>query len=148
MINLPQYLAALITISGYIIGLGAVTVIDFHGFLAQKSPYWTRATITAHKVTKPLIWLGTFLALIGSLYTLSLNYSTLALIHSIIFIPLVLNGIFLSFVISPYLLEKEKQGKSEDLLPDNIQLKIKLSFVVSVVGWWASLALYLYILLA
>lgn len=148
MPNLSEYLAILTTISGYIVGLGAVTVIDFHGFLAQKSPYWTRATITAHKVTKPLIWLGTILALIGSLYTLTLNYTTLALIHSLIFIPLVLNGIFLSFVISPYLLGKEKQGKSEELLPSNIQFKIKLSFVVSVVGWWSSLALYLYSLLA
>lgn len=144
MINLSEYLATIITISGYIIGLGAVTVIDLHGFLAQKSPYWTRATITAHKITKPLIWLGTSLALIGSVYSLSLEYTTLALTHTLIFIPLVLNGIFLTFVVSPLLLKKEQDGMAEEILPSDIQLKIKVSFVVSVLGWWSSLFLYIY----
>lgn len=54
-------------IAGFIIGLGAVTVIDIHGFLGRKSSYWTEATIRTHKVTKPLIWLGMSLAILGGL---------------------------------------------------------------------------------
>jgi len=50
-------------IAGFIIGLGAVTVIDLHGFLGRKSSYWTEATIRTHKVTKPLIWIGILLAI-------------------------------------------------------------------------------------
>jgi hypothetical protein len=44
------------SIMGYIVGLGAVTVIDLHGFLGRKSAYWTEATTRTHKITKPLIW--------------------------------------------------------------------------------------------
>jgi hypothetical protein len=45
--------------------LGAVTVIDLHGFLGRKSSYWTEATTRTHKVTKPLIWAGLFLQCLG-----------------------------------------------------------------------------------
>jgi hypothetical protein len=34
-------LGVFLIISGYIIGLGAVTVIDILGFLGRKSSYWT-----------------------------------------------------------------------------------------------------------
>ena len=47
-----------IILAGFIIGLGAVTVIDIHGFLGRRSNYWTEATTRTHKVTKPLIWIG------------------------------------------------------------------------------------------
>jgi hypothetical protein len=52
-------------LAGFVVGLGAVTVIDLHGFLGRKSSYWTEATTRTHKVTKPLIWLGLSLAVIG-----------------------------------------------------------------------------------
>jgi hypothetical protein len=58
-------------IAGLIIGLGAVTVIDIHGFIARRSLYWTRATISAHKVTKPMIWVGTFFGACWWYYFLS-----------------------------------------------------------------------------
>ncbi len=54
-------LSILLIFAGLIVGLGAVTVIDLHGFLGRKSPYWAEATTRAHHVTKPLIWLGTLL---------------------------------------------------------------------------------------
>ncbi len=63
-----EILGFFLVISGYIIGLGAVTVIDTLGFLGRKSSYWTETTIRTHKVTKPLIWLGIFLILIGSYF--------------------------------------------------------------------------------
>ncbi len=34
-----QVVSLFILIAGYIIGLGAVTVIDLHGFLGRKSSY-------------------------------------------------------------------------------------------------------------
>jgi hypothetical protein len=64
-----QTCALPIFIAGFIIGLGAVTVIDLHGFLGRKSSYWTEATIRTHKITKPLIWIGIFLAILGGLIT-------------------------------------------------------------------------------
>jgi hypothetical protein len=32
-----------VCIAGFVLGLGAVTVIDLHGFLGRKSSYWTEA---------------------------------------------------------------------------------------------------------
>jgi len=60
-----EFLGLFLFIAGFIIGLGAVTVIEFHGWLARKSEYWTEATTRTHKITKPLIWLGLFMAIIG-----------------------------------------------------------------------------------
>ena len=64
-------LGLFIFMSGFVIGLGAVTVIDIHGFLGRKSSYWTEATTRTHKVTKPLIWGGNLPCNIGWIYFLS-----------------------------------------------------------------------------
>lgn len=142
-----MFAALLITIAGYVIGLGAVTVIDIHGFLGRKSSYWTEATTRTHKVTKPLIWIGTLLALLGGLatYTLlgELDYRG---IHAIAFAVLIANGCFLSFSVSPYLLKREREGRSAELLPSAWQAKITASFIVSFLGWWLTLALFAYTL--
>ncbi len=129
-------------LAGFIIGLGAVTVIDFHGLLARKSKYWTEATTRTHKVTKPLIWAGIALALVGGIiyYRLS-GLSSTATFHLLLLVMLVINGLFLSFRVSPYLLAREKQKKSSTLLPKKWQLKITISFVVSFLGWWSALFL-------
>jgi tryptophan-rich sensory protein len=134
-----------VLMAGYIIGLGAVTVIDLHGFLARKSSYWTRATITSHKITKPLIWIGTFLVTVGSIgfYT-SLGINNISYIHWTILSILIINGSFLSFWLSPRLLQREKEGKAEELLPQNWQNAIFVSFIVSFLGWWSSLILVIY----
>lgn len=127
-----------ILIAGFIIGLGAVTVIDIHGFLARKSPYWTEATIRTHKVTKPLIWFGTMLVIISSymLFKESESYPLILLVQLV----MILNGCFLSFVVSPHLLKKEREGKSTELLDMNLQIKISISFVISFLSWWGLLA--------
>ena len=124
-------------ISGYIIGLGAVTVIDILGFLGRKSSYWTEATIKAHKVTKPLIWIGIILVLLGGILIQLPQYFFL------IYFILILNGLFLSFYVSPILLNLEKKDKSKVLLPNSLQKKIILSFTISDLGWWGSLILLL-----
>jgi hypothetical protein len=128
--------------SGFIIGLGAVTVIDLHGFLGRKSSYWTEATIRTHKVTKPLIWIGMFLAISGGLITYrEIGLAGVSLIHAVFAVILILNGTFLSFWVSPRLLMREKEGKARELLPADLQFKIAMSFIISVIGWWSSLFL-------
>jgi hypothetical protein len=129
-------------LAGYIIGLGAVTVIDIHGFLGRKSAYWTEATTRTHKVTKPLIWIGIFLAIIGGLiFYRNTPFSGIPLYHTIIASILILNGLFLSFYVSPFLLTREHEGRQRELLPDSLQNKIIVSFIISAIGWWGGLFL-------
>lgn len=136
-----EFLGLFLILAGFVIGLGAVTVIDVHGFLGRKSVYWTQATIRTHKVTKPLIWSGTFLYLIGgALYFPQVQEWQLMRLLLVIWVALVINGSFLSFYVSPKLMKMEKQ-KSEKLLPNNLQRAITISFLISIAGWWSSLAL-------
>lgn len=128
-------------IAGLIIGLGAVTVIDLHGFMGRRSTYWTEATTRTHKITKPLIWTGTILAIIGGIIFYQNPEMKFAMWHAIIAIVLILNGIFLSFSVSPFLLQREKEGHSSDLLPAVWQKKITVSFIVSFIGWWTAVIL-------
>lgn len=142
-----EFTGLLLLTAGYVVGLGAVTVIDVHGFLARKSGYWTQATIRAHKVTKPLIWLGTFLAILGGLIFYGVEpIKPFMYLHGIAAIVLIGNGLFLSFAVSPYLLNQETEGQDTKLLPQSLQRKIAASFTVSVFGWWGSLAGFVYVL--
>lgn len=147
MPNNLDVLGLFLLLAGYIVGLGAVTVIDIHGFLGRTSNYWSEATTRTHKVTKPLIWLGMFLAILGGLIFFRANYSGTPTILGAAALVLILNGCFLSFSVSPYLLEKEKQGKAGELLPKSWQTKIAISLVVSDLGWWGSLLLLVIYLL-
>ena len=143
-----DFIGLFLFLSGFVIGLGSVTVIDLHGFLGRKSQYWTEATTRTHKVTKPLIWTGILLAIIGgSIFYRNQNFEGIVLWHFVIAIVLVLNGCFLSFVVSPFLLKQEKAGKSDKILPSCLQNKIVLSFLISATGWWSALALLVHKLL-
>lgn len=137
-----DFLSLFLLTSGFIIGLGAVTVIDLHGFLGRKSSYWTEATTRTHKVTKPLIWIGTFLILLGSIFTYGL--SQIGMIQYGLLIVMILNGIFLSFKVSPYLLKREKNGESSRILPASWQTKIQISFIFSFLCWWGSVLLFIW----
>ncbi len=137
-----DFLSLFLLNSGFIIGLGAVTVIDLHGFLGRKSSYWTEATTRTHKVTKPLIWIGTFLILLGSIFTYGL--SQIGMIQYGLLIIMILNGIFLSFKVSPYLLKREKNGESSRILPASWQTKIQISFIFSFLCWWGSVLLFIW----
>lgn len=141
MIN-SDFFGLFIFISGFVIGLGAVTVIDIHGFLGRKSKYWTEATTRTHKITKPLIWIGIVLAILGGamLYR-SEPFFGIPFYHSLIAVVLVLNGIFLSFYVSPFLLAQERAGRQAELLPASLQRKIVVGLVLSDLGWWSGLAL-------
>lgn len=131
-----------ILIAGFIIGLGAVTVIDIHGFLGRKSKYWTLATTRAHKVTKPLIWAGMILAIVGGfIFYHKYGLNNITIYHLVSSVVMILNGIFLSFYVSPFLLRRESEGKSGELLPKSWQNKITISFIVSFILWWSNLAL-------
>ncbi len=137
-------LSIFITLAGFIIGLGAVTVIDLHGFLGRKSHYWTEATIRTHKVTKPLIWLGTILVLVGHIMLERFGFWGIPelTLRLLIISALVLNGCFLSFVVSPALLKREMDGHAKDLLPQALQNKITISFIISFTGWWGLVYLF------
>lgn len=137
MRTLPLFL----TVAGLVVGLGAVTVIDSIGFLGRTSPYWTETAIRAHRVTKPLIWIGTGLYALG-----------LALVHGVALLgphrlqllallALVANGCYLSFAVSPALVARERAGRAAELLPAQLQARIAASFAISVAGWWGSVAL-------
>lgn len=129
-------------LAGFVLGLGAVTVIDLHGFLGRRSAYWTEATTRTHKVTKPLIWVGIVLVIIGGLIWYSGRYSEwLVAVQVVIVLALILNGLFLTFRVSPYLLERERTGKQRVILPGNWQRKITTSFLVSFIGWWTLVVL-------
>lgn len=135
-------LGLFVFIAGFVIGLGAVTVIDIHGFLGRKSTYWTEATTRTHKVTKPMIWAGITLAIIGgSILYRNHGLTGIPLIHLILAIVLIINGFFLSFKVSPFLLQREREGRSEELLPSSWQRRIMVSLIVSDIGWWGGLAL-------
>jgi len=117
--------------AGIIIGLGAVTVIDTMGFISRNSKEWTQVTIKAHHITKPLIWLGTILMLLSWFFMYTGTYWEI--VKSAIIGVLILNGLFLSFYVSPRL---DKLYGKETLLPSKLQLKIGASFLVSFIGWW------------
>lgn len=137
-----------ILLAGFVIGLGAVTVIDIHGFLGRTSNYWTEATTRTHKVTKPLIWIGITLALIGgSILYRHEPFAGIPLIHTIIACILIVNGLFLSFKVSPFLLAREKEGHADELLPSSWQHKIIVSLIISDIGWWGGLFLLVVYLL-
>jgi len=136
-----------ILIAGFIIGLGAVTVIDLHGFLGRKSAYWTEATTRTHKVTKPLIWIGMLLVIIGgSILYRNADINNMIIFHILTASIMILNGLFLSFSVSPFLLKKEKEGRASELLSPSWQIKITISFVISFICWWGNLALVVYYL--
>ncbi|MDQ5954638.1 MAG: hypothetical protein QG583_566 [Patescibacteria group bacterium] len=131
-----------VMLAGFVIGLGAVTVIDLHGFLGRKSSYWTEATTRTHKVTKPLIWLGMFLVIIGGfIFYRNYGIEKVTLIHLMSVCVMIINGIFLSFSVSPFLLQREKESRSGELLPKSWQNKITISFIISFILWWGNLFL-------
>ncbi len=142
MIPTLDFLGLFLLLAGFIIGLGAVTVIDLHGFFGRRSAYWTEATTRTHKITKPLIWIGIALAVIGgTLFYRNDALSGIPLAHAVIAAVLIVNGLFLSFRVSPFLLDRELAGKAAELLSVSWQRKIMVSLIVSDIGWWGGLAL-------
>lgn len=135
-----DFIGLFLMLSGFVIGLGAVSVIDIHGFLGRKSGYWTEATTRTHKVTKPMIWVGIILLLVGSFLVYSQSTQFLLIQLSLGFV-LIFNGLFLSFKVSPFLLDREKQGHSNEILPKAWQKKITASLIISDLGWWGSLVM-------
>ncbi len=142
-----DFIGLFLFLSGFVVGLGAVTVIDLHGFLGRKSSYWTEATIRTHKVTKPLIWLGLLLVLLGGcIFYRHEGFSLVVLIHTVSVPLMMLNGLFLSFSVSPFMLKQEREGRGTELLPSWLQRKIVISFVISFILWWGNLGLLVYYL--
>ncbi len=138
---MTDFIGIFLLLAGFVIGHGAVTVIDVHAFLGRTSGYWTEATTRSHKITKPLIWLGTFLAIAGGIITFQNSQPTLQLTLAVTAIILIANGSFLTFYVSPILLQRERAGKQTQLLPQSLQRATFVSFIISLIGWWAALVL-------
>jgi uncharacterized membrane protein len=148
-INILDAVGLFLFLAGFVIGLGAVTVIDLHGFLGRKSSYWTEATTRTHKVTKPMIWTGIALAIIGgAVFYRAEVFAGIPMLHALAALMLIGNGYFLSFKVSPYLLKKERDGRAGEILPASWQRKIATGLILSDIGWWGSLALLVIYLLA
>ena len=140
-----EFVGLYVHLAGFVIGLGAVTVIDLHGFLGRKSPYWTEATTRTHKVTKPLIWLGIALAILGAwMFHDGHGWTFSVVLQALIALVLILNGVFLSFSVSPFLLQREREGRASELLPPEWHKKISIAFILSFAGWWGALLLTVY----
>ena len=134
-------------IAGFTVGLGAVTVIDLHGFLARKSKYWTEATTRTHKITKPMIWIGVSLLTVGGiLFFYNKTFTIIRAIQIVLLISMILNGLFLTFKISPHLIEREQRGEADKLLSQSLQNKIIVSFIFSVIGWWGEVLIFVWVL--
>ncbi|MEX0920579.1 MAG: hypothetical protein WDZ69_03295 [Candidatus Pacearchaeota archaeon] len=120
--------------AGIIIGLGAVTVIDLMGFISRKDKKWTRTTIQAHHVTKPLIWIGSLLLIATFVFIFPREgITTLNLAKSGLLVIMALNGSFLSFYVSPRL---DKLAGKNVLLHSSLQNKIATSMIISFLSWW------------
>lgn len=149
MIEILDIVGLFLMLAGFVIGLGAVTVIDIHGFLGRKSNYWTEATTRTHKVTKPMIWAGIFLVILGGvIFYRGESFAGIPMLHIICASILILNGLFLSFSVSPFLLKRESEGKSSELLPQIWQNKIMISLIISDILWWGGLFLLVIYLLS
>lgn len=142
-----QLLALFLTLAGYCVGLGAVTVIDFHAWLGRTSCYWKEASTRTHKVTKPLIWTGLILAVIGStlLYAPE-GWTWNTVLQAGIAAVLIANGLYLSLAVSPRLLQQERQGRADQLLDARLQRIIFWSFTLSWICWWSEAALFTWFL--
>lgn len=146
MIDL-DYAGVWFMIAGLVIVVGSVNVIDWLAWFGRKSSYWTESTIRAHKVTKPLDWVGAGLFLLGILIWHGQHgWDTIGWWQVGIWTVLCLNGAYLSFIISPELLRREKSGRIAEILPVVMQRKITASFLVSIVGWWTEISLLVWVL--
>ena len=87
--------------------------------------------------------MGISLIIIGKIleYT-QFVISHIYILNILLLFLLILNGCFLSFYVSPILLNLEKQG-IEKPLPNNLQNKIKVDFLFSFFGWWGMLLLFI-----
>jgi len=141
MVEQAFFIPVFVTLAGFVVGLGAVTVIDIHGVLGKRSAYWRAAAVRTHKVTMPLIWVGS--ALVGLGYLLSAGQGVVLSPLWYIYAALIINGCFLSFVISPKLIANEKADKPQAELPSSWQKLIIISTIISFVGWWPSLFIYI-----
>ena len=120
---------------GIIIGLGAVIVIDIMGFFSRKDKNKIQDTIAAHHTTKPLIWIGTIIVLTTWIFMLLGNsFDGIYFWKSLLLTIIILNGCFLSFIISPNL---DKMIGVRKLLSLNLQVKIGISLIISFLSWWS-----------
>ena len=61
------------------------------------------------------------------------------MVQAVVALILVVNGFFLSFSVSSFMLQREREGKYAEFFPIVWQQKITVAFIISFVGWWGCL---------
>ena len=146
--DITEYLISLITMGGFVVGLGAVTVIDSVGLFGRTSGYWTKTAIRVHKITRWLIWLGYLAVIFGKILAASYTPQLISAYDFYLIVIIGLNALFLFFYVSPYLIKREKNGLDEELLPQNFQNRVMIFFIISFLSWWSLFLLTIYNLTA
>lgn len=140
--NLPEgrdvpaldWLGFFAMLAGLILGLGSVSVIDLLGLRGVRSAYWTETAIRASKATTPLTWAGVGVFLAGSLVLYrETGFSGVATFQELLLLIIIVNGLWLTFRISPKVAAFEGTGKT---LPAKLQRRVIGHFGVSFVAWW------------
>jgi hypothetical protein len=67
--------------------------------------------------------------------------TTIVLIQAVVALIRVVKGFFLSFLVGSFLLQREREGKSAEILPVAWQQKITVAFILPFLGWWGCLLL-------
>ncbi|MGB0925195.1 MAG: hypothetical protein ACPGTS_00625 [Minisyncoccia bacterium] len=133
-----SFLPLLFIITGFVVGLGSVMVMDVHGFLSRNSAYWTEAAIRTHKIAKPMSWIGTVLLLLGSV---SMYTGFFLALQLVLILAMVLNNLFLSFAASPFFVHREKIGEAHKPLSSDWLWRMVFNFLLASVAWWGSVIL-------
>jgi hypothetical protein len=134
---LPQ-IAIFIHIISFIIGFGAVIVIDTFGLLWLLKKTKLATVNTVADVTEKLIWVGWFgLILSGTVLLLEKGFiDNLTWIKLFFVAMLGVNGLFLHSIKK----SMERLGNPEEL-PKSIMFRTGLASSISQLGWWGALTI-------
>lgn len=135
------YIALFIHVISFIIGFGAVIVIDAFGLLWLIKRVKLATVNTVANVTQILIWLGwTGLVLSGSVLLYHKGFiDNLTWIKLSFVLMLGLNGLFLHSIKK----SMERLGSPEEL-PKIIMFRTALASTISQLGWWGAISIGFY----
>ncbi|MDQ3014640.1 MAG: hypothetical protein M3Q73_02160 [bacterium] len=135
------YIALFIHVISFIIGFGAVIVIDTFGSLWLIKRVKLATVNTVANVTEKLIWLGwSGLVLSGSVLLYHKGFiDNLTWIKLFFVLMLGLNGLFLHSIKK----SMERLGTPEEL-PKIIMFRTALASAISQLGWWGAISIGFY----
>jgi hypothetical protein len=130
-----------LVLTGLIIGLGSISLMDVLGLRGRRSRYWTETAIRVSRVSRPLTWAGIGLIIIGWLMLYRAGITGVGTIQEFFLLVIILNGAYLSLVVTPKLQALEVGGRVRRRLPAALERRLIIHFAVSFVAWWSEVAL-------